>query len=228
MTTLTRQWPAVLTAAAGLLAAPACVPAAGTATATTPVPGDVTASVTASTTAAPVPVPVVGVPPVAADLTAPAYDRDLYPHWSTADGCTTRETVLIEHGTDVAVDADCAPLSGRWTSRYDGVTVTNPAELEIDHLVPLADAHRSGGARWTRDQRRAFANDRANLVPVTIAAHDPKGDQDPATWLPTRDVCWYVTTWAGVKTRHGLTADAAEAAAIEQLLADCPAGGGAR
>lgn len=214
--TFARQWPAALATAAGLLTAPACVPAAGT---TTPVPGDVTASATA---------PVVGALPVAPDLPTPAYDRDLYPHWSTVDGCSTRETVLIAHGTDVVVGEDCAPLSGRWTSRYDGAPVTDPTDLEIDHLVPLADAHRSGGAQWTREQRRQFANDVSNLVPVTIDAHDPKGDQDPATWWPTLDVCWYVGTWKDVKTRYQLTADEAEAHAVEQLLVDCPTGGGAR
>lgn len=32
----------------------------------------------------------------------------------------------------------CGVMAGTWFSYYDGVTVTDPAALDIDHLVSVA------------------------------------------------------------------------------------------
>lgn len=164
---------------------------------------------------------------VAEDILAPDYDRDLWPHWSTVrPRCTTREVVLAEQGTDVVVNEECTPIAGRWTSRYDGERFSSPRDLHIDHIVPLADAHRSGGALWSTQRRKAFANDPANLVTVGQAVNREKSDQDPATWLPRKDVCWYVTAWVHMKQRYDLAADIAEARAVAAQLARCQGGDG--
>lgn len=39
----------------------------------------------------------------------------------------------------------CRVVSGLWHDAYTGETVRDPGELDVDHLVPLAEAHRSGG-----------------------------------------------------------------------------------
>ncbi|MCA1844109.1 MAG: HNH endonuclease family protein [Actinobacteria bacterium] len=92
------------------------------------------------------------------------YSRAAFPHWVDADGdgCNTREEVLIAESTTPAqVDQPgCRVVAGDWVSPYDGVTVTSPAELEIDHVVALAEAWDSGAAGWTTERRQAFANDR--------------------------------------------------------------------
>lgn len=36
--------------------------------------------------------------------------------------------------------AGCKLSGGRWLSYYDGQAVTDPAKLDIDHMVPLAEA----------------------------------------------------------------------------------------
>ena len=41
-----------------------------------------------------------------------------------------------------------------------------------------------GGDRWTRDQRRTFANDPDNLLPVEDNLNQSKGSKDPDEWLP--------------------------------------------
>src|SRR5690606_9167331 len=106
----------------------------------------------------------------------------------------------------------------------DLITVTDPSELDIDHLVPLAEVERSGARDWSEAERQAYANDPDVLVAVTAASNRAKGDQDPATWLPKRDRCDYITGWVATKQRYDLTADQAEADAIRSVLARC--GGG--
>lgn len=164
--------------------------------------------------------------PVAPEDTGVHYDRDDWPHWKPTHGaCNAREDALAAQGTGVRTDAECRPIAGTWVSPYDGATVTDPARLDIDHLVPLAEVARSGTRQWTRGQRETYANDPAVLVVVTAHANRAKGDQDPARWLPDRDRCGYATHWIEVKTRYRLTVDHAEHDALAAVLARCPGGG---
>jgi hypothetical protein len=154
------------------------------------------------------------------------YDRDNWPHWSyVGDGCDVRDQVLQEQGTDVRVstDGECT-VTGTWVSIYDGVTVTDSSELDIDHLVALGEAADSGVRDWSESDREAFANDLDQLVAVTARSNRSKSDQDPAEWLPELDRCGYVTRWIEVKTRYELSVDQAEHDAIAAVLAQCPAG----
>src|SRR5688572_28641364 len=78
---------------------------------------------------------------VAAESHQSSYNRDLFPHWITITGsCNTREQVLKRDGTGVSVDSSCYPTSGSWRSPFDGATWTNPADVDIDHMVPLSEA----------------------------------------------------------------------------------------
>ena len=69
------------------------------------------------------------------------YSRDEFPHWHTVSGaCNTREVVLQRDGTGVVQDSACAATSGSWKSPYDGATWTAASDVDIDHMVPLANA----------------------------------------------------------------------------------------
>jgi hypothetical protein len=154
------------------------------------------------------------------------YSRDLFPHWITISGaCNTRETVLKRDGSNVVTDSSCAATSGSWYSPYDGATWTAAADLDIDHLVPLAEAWDSGASKWTTAQRQGFANDltRPQLIAVTDNVNQAKGDQDPATWVPSRSayVCTYVRAWVQVKYYYNLSVDSAEKSALQSYLSGC-------
>lgn len=93
---------------------------------------------------------------VQAEGSSTGYSRDKFPHWITQSGaCNTREVVLKRDGTNVSQDSSCAAVSGSWYSEYDGATWTAAADLDIDHMVPLAEAWRSGaGAGPPPNDRR--------------------------------------------------------------------------
>jgi subtilisin-like proprotein convertase family protein len=166
--------------------------------------------------------------PVATEVRT-GYDRDLFNHWIDADGdgCNTRFEVLIaEAVTAPTVGSSCSLTGGRWFSYYDGLYWTLPADLDIDHFVPLAEAWDSGARNWTAAQRQSFANDLGDarsLAAVTDNENQTKSDQDPAEWMPplTSVYCRYITEWASTKTRWGLTVDSAEKAALTSYAASC-------
>jgi hypothetical protein len=163
---------------------------------------------------------------VAPDGSMDGYDRDLFPHWSTIEGsCNAREMVLQRDGTDVEVGSDCAPTSGSWYSPYDGDTWTAPADVDIDHMVPLAAAWRSGASSWSTSEREAFANDLSSpqLWAVTDNVNQSKGDQTPEAWKPPLESHWceYSRAYTHVKYVYSLTVNSAEQAALSDMLGTC-------
>ncbi|MFJ3230051.1 HNH endonuclease family protein [Streptomyces sp. NPDC086787] len=154
------------------------------------------------------------------------YKRDLFPTWITISGsCNTREYILKRDGTNVVTNSSCTATSGSWYSPYDDATWTAASDVDIDHLVPLAEAWDSGASKWTTAQRQGFANDvtRPQLIAVTDNVNQAKGDQDPATWMPSRTAyrCTYVRAWVQVKYYYNLSVDSAEKTALTNYLASC-------
>jgi lamin tail-like protein/uncharacterized protein DUF1524 len=167
---------------------------------------------------------------VAPEGSRTGYQRELFTHWVDADrdGCDTREEVLIAESRSTAqVDPyGCKVLEGDWYSLYDGLTFTDPAELDIDHMVPLAEAWDSGAARWDAGRRQAFANDldhRQALRAVSASSNRSKSDLDPGQWKPTRDAAWceYANDWVMVKKAWDLTADQNEVDDLRVMLGTC-------
>lgn len=155
------------------------------------------------------------------------YKRTLFKHWIDADGdgCNTRYEVLIAEAVKApSVGTGCRLTGGRWVSAYDGVQTSLTSKLDIDHLVPLAEAWDSGASAWSPDQRMRFANDLGDsrsLIAVTASSNRQKSDQDPAEWLPQRGRCMYLVNWIAVKVRWALSVDAAEEQALRALIAEC-------
>ncbi|MGV4891417.1 HNH endonuclease family protein [Streptomyces viridosporus] len=160
------------------------------------------------------------------------YSRDSFRHWNTgldpADGCNTRSEVLLDEAIEApAVGAGCRLTGGRWWSYYDATWVTSASNLDIDHMVPLAEAWDSGASAWSAGRREAYANDQGapqSLVAVTARSNRSKADQDPAQWLPpAADVhCRYAAEWVATKLRWHLAVDTTERAALHGLANACP------
>ncbi len=177
-----------------------------------------------------------GVSAFAEDQQEPVpYDRGLYRHWTDADSdCRdTREEVLIaESQSPVELDErGCKVVGGYWYDPYLGERVSDPALLDVDHFVPLAEAHRSGAHSWTPERREAYANDLTHaetLIATTFKSNRSKGSSDPADWLPPNEAyrCEYVRTWVIVKATWGLASDEDEDRAVREVLESCRAASG--
>ncbi len=163
---------------------------------------------------------------VKADGSQTGYSRDKFPHWiDQGSSCNTREVVLKRDGTNVVTDSSCAATSGKWFSPYDGATWTAASDVDIDHVVPLADAWRTGASSWTTAQRQAYANDLSapQLIAVTDNVNQAKGDQSPDTWKPPLSsyYCTYAKMWTAVKYKYKLTVNSAEKSALTSMLGTC-------
>jgi hypothetical protein len=144
--------------------------------------------------------------------------------WATQpDHCDSRVDVLKSQGSGVSAHG-CTVTGGHWLSLYDGVTVTSPHQLDIDHLVPLAEAWRTGAARWSKQRREAFANDvRLELVAVTAHSNRSKGDDPPPGYEPPNraEDCSYATRWIQVKVTYQLTVTQTEHDALAAMVTTC-------
>ncbi|OKJ52563.1 HNH endonuclease family protein [Streptomyces sp. CB02261] len=166
-----------------------------------------------------------------ADESRAGYQRDSFKHWNRGldltDGCNTRNEVLLAEATAApTVAAGCKLSAGTWLSYYDGQEVNDPAKLDIDHMVPLAESWDSGASAWTPERREAYANDQdaaTSLVAVTARTNRSKADQDPREWMPPLPDahCRYVSEWVATKLRWGLAADQGEADALKVYADAC-------
>jgi hypothetical protein len=163
---------------------------------------------------------------VGTPLSMAGYSRTRFPHWiDQGNGCDTRDVVLKRQGQGVTTGASCKITHGSWLSPYDNVTYTDPQKLDVDHVVPLAAAWRSGAKDWTDDRRQDFANDltRPQLKAVSLTQNRSKGDQDPSQWKPANHAYWcqYAQDWITVKAFWQLTITATEKTALADMLGTC-------
>ncbi|MER5546484.1 HNH endonuclease family protein [Streptomyces sp. NPDC001233] len=154
------------------------------------------------------------------------YSRAKFPHWINQYGkCDTREVVLARDGQDVKQDEECRAIAGTWFSEYDGETFTNARQLDIDHVVPLANGWRSGADTWTTPERRKFANDlvHSQLIAVSARSNRSKGDQSPDQWAPPRHAYWctYSRAWVDIKHVYHLNVTEPEKAKLTEMLDTC-------
>jgi hypothetical protein len=164
------------------------------------------------------------------------YSREKFPHWSDADefgwkglpdtSCDVRDAALIRDGKDVRVAEGCDVISGRWRDPYAGGTYTDPSEIDIDHVVPLANAWRSGASSWDEGLRERYANDPDVLLSAEAGENRSKGDKGPEAWKPPLRSAWcdYAIRWIAIKAEYELSVNPQESSALQQMLDSCEGG----
>ena len=163
----------------------------------------------------------------------PAYDRKQWKHWLDDDrDCqNTRHEVLIEESVgDVTFKDDrrCKVAGGEWLALFTNTIVTDPGKLDVDHMVPLKNAHDSGGWAWEKLKKSAYANDlvySGHLIAVTASANSRKGARGPDEWKPdNRDYwCDYAVDWLQIKADWRLSVTSPEMNALYTMLETCAA-----
>ncbi len=153
--------------------------------------------------------------------------------WADVDhnGCDTRNDVLKRDLTRTTYRTTgghrCVVLSGiladPYTARQIHFTKASATKVQIDHVVPLADAWRTGASGWSTARRTALANDPGNLLAVDGSSNESKGDSDASEWLPPNHGyrCAYVARQVGIKAKYHLTVTPAERDAIRAVLSTC-------
>lgn len=143
------------------------------------------------------------------------------------DGCDTRREVLLsEAKTKPKVGAGCSLSGGTWYSLYDGATITSATGLQIDHVVSLSEAWKSGAFKWSQSKRIRYANDLGysrSLIAVSNHSNMSKGERGPGEWAPdSRNArCRFVLDTIAVKWRWKLAVDSFEKAELGGLLNFC-------
>ena len=152
------------------------------------------------------------------------YLRTDYKHWVDADvdGCDTRREVL-QRDSILSIE-NCFSNDGEWYSIYDGLKITDARKIDIDHVVALAEAHRSGAWRWNIDKKKKFANDLDSpwsLRPVSSVSNRYKSDKDASKYKPTHGLCEYTYSVIITKWRWSLSVDAVEKRSLVSNLKRC-------
>ena len=161
----------------------------------------------------------------------PDYNRGDWRHWNDEDGdCqdARQEALIVESQTAVIYQTgdECRVESGEWFGVYTGESFTDPGDLDVDHMVPLANAHRSGGWAWSKERKADYANDLSyanHLIAVQASANRQKGSKGPEDWRPPRHGYWcqYATDWVTIKQNWGLTATQREVDALREMFEVC-------
>ncbi|MDX3639159.1 HNH endonuclease family protein [Streptomyces sp. MB09-02B] len=154
------------------------------------------------------------------------YSRDTFEHWAIENHWPkTQQVVIRRDAKRVGLGTQAQSASQQWHSPYDDRILTTASQVDVDHVVPLANAWRSGADKWSSALRHKFANDLSTtqLVAVSVVANRTKGDQSPDQWVPPNTAyhCVYSRAWTHVKFTYGLSVTAKEKAALSSMLDTC-------
>jgi hypothetical protein len=116
----------------------------------------------------------------------------------------------------------CTVTAGRWLDPYTGIYIDQASDLDVDHVIPLAYAHRIGGYNWSTNKKHNFAVDEANLLLVDDGENQSKGAKGPSEYLPRKEFqCEYVRIWQLVATKYNLDLLKRDLGAIRNILTQC-------
>ena len=155
------------------------------------------------------------------------YVRKDWKHWIDQDrNCLdTRGEILIKRSS-VPVELNkkgCRVIHGKWEDFYHTQIHTTAAQVDIDHVVALKNAHLSGGANWSNRSKEEFANDPENLVITNKAYNRQKGAKGIDQWLPVKKeyACKYIKKWVSVKNQYTLNILPNEQKTIDEIRSEC-------
>jgi hypothetical protein len=155
------------------------------------------------------------------------YVRKDWNHWIDQDrNCLDTRGEILKKRSLGPVEFNkrgCRVIHGKWEDFYHTQIHTTAAQVDIDHVVALKNAHLSGGANWSTRSKEEFANDPENLVITNRAYNRQKGAKGIDQWLPVKKdfACKYVKKWVSVKNQYSLRILPNEQKTIEEIRTEC-------
>lgn len=161
------------------------------------------------------------------------YKRALFGEaWDDVDknGCDTRNDILARDIAGAKIDSKCLVQTGSFNDPYTGKVIAfdrskgGGGGVDIDHIIPLSLAWKTGASEWDASKRLSFANDPLNLLASDSSENRKKGDKDASQYLPpnTSFHCEYVARQVTVRAKYGTWVTPAEKKAIYTVLQTCP------
>ena len=168
----------------------------GTPTPATPTPTSTPTNIPSTSTPTPTTTLVITVAAILADI--PDYDRGAWKHWVDKDGdCqdARQEVLVAESLVPVTFETDrkCRVATGRWWAPHLGHHLGNPSQVDVDHHVPLKNAHLSGAWAWSPQKKEEYANylgEENHLVAISSRHNRSKGAWGPEEWTPPDNALW--------------------------------------
>ena len=162
----------------------------------------------------------------------PRYNREEWNSWIDEDeDCqnTRHEVLQLESFVSVLFSSDntCYVQSGKWFDPYNGEYIYFASDLDIDHFVPLYNAHISGGWEWSEEKKTDFANNITDpdiLIAVKNSSNREKSASSPDEWKPANEFYWceYAYDWIRIKHEWNLSVTNSEWNALLSMLTTCP------
>ena len=167
------------------------------------------------------------------EVGSPRYKRGLFgTPWRDVDrnGCDTRNDILARDLTGERLDPDgCTVLTGTLRDPYTGHIIhftrgPHSTDVQIDHVVSLAEAWKLGAYKWSTARRTEYANDPLVLLAVDGPENTRKSDKDVTEWLPPRKIyrCAFARRVVAIKVEWHLWITRAEKAKLAMVLSGCP------
>lgn len=165
-----------------------------------------------------------------AAATVPDYDRDYFgTSWADVDDndCRTRDDILARDLRQLEKRDACTVVAGVLNDPYTGTRIVfakaDANAVQIDHIVALSLAWRSGASTWPRGKLAAFANDPVNLQATQGRANMTKGDSGPSEWLPSNRAyrCTYVMRFIRAAFLYQLTITTEDRNTARYVLQQC-------
>jgi hypothetical protein len=151
--------------------------------------------------------------------------------WQDVDqnACDTRDDILHRDLKPFTLKpgSDCVVVSGDLDDPYTGKIihfvrgVSTSSTVQIDHVVALAAAWRTGAAKWRTHRRLVYANDPDVLLAVDGPANNAKSDSDASEWVAPKYSCRYVAQQLAIKKKYTLWLTQAEHDRMAVVLTSC-------
>lgn len=138
----------------------------------------------------------------------------------------------IESSAWAGTQDSIAELHGGRLSPYDGIVYPNYHYVQIEHIVARKEADESGLCDMGETARTNFAADILNLTLAPGSLNASKGDRDVhevqsaesslfRDSLTDHALCWWAAQTVRVKSKHMLSVDPDEQAALRSVLNAC-------